>query len=101
MAPTSSGKQKNTAKGLSITALIVLIIFLLFSTNGLFRYYRLKQSLHTIRTANEELLKQNEQLAAEIERLKNDPEYLEEIARKHYGLIKKNEMIFNFKKKKR
>ena len=85
----------------SVIAFILVTAFLLFSTNGIFRYYRLKQSLETIRTANEKLRKENEILIEEIARIQNDPEYLEEVARKKFGLIKKNEMIFNFRKKRK
>lgn len=86
---------------MSVIAFILVFVFLLFSSNGIFRYYRLKQSLETIRTANEKLKKENAILLEEIARIQNDPEYLEEVARKKFGLIKKNEMIFNFRKKRR
>ena len=43
-----------------------------------------------------ELEKENHDLRAEIDGLLNDPEYLEEIARKEYGLLRKNERVFDF-----
>ena len=36
----------------------------------------------------------------EIDRLQNDPDYLEEKARKDYGMLKENETLYIFKKKK-
>ena len=99
----SDNQEKTTKRllSLSIIAFIIVSAFLVFSTNGIFRYYRLKKSLETIRAANEELRKENEELMAEIEKIQNDPEYLEEVARKKFGLIKKNELLFNFRKKRK
>ena len=93
-------KKNRLLINLSLVLLVLITAYLLFSENGVLRYYRLQQSLETVRLANEELRKQNEALQVEIEKLKNDPEYLEEIARKRFGLIQKNEMVFNFKKNK-
>lgn len=101
MVRTRTGKNNKRITTLCITSFVLLFIFIVFSPNGLLRYYRLQQSLKTVQAANEELRKQNEELRAEIDKLKNDPEYLEEVARKKFGLIKKNELIFNFKKKKK
>ena len=44
----------------------------------------------------EELMRSNEALKAEIERLKHDEAYLEQVAREKYGLLKKNERVFDF-----
>jgi len=46
---------------------------------------------------NKNLEQRNVQLRREIDRLQNDDAYLEELARKKYGLLKKNEMVFEFK----
>ncbi len=35
----------------------------------------------------------------EVERLQSDPAYLEDKARKEYGLLKDNELLYIFKKK--
>ena len=45
-----------------------------------------------------ELEKENNSLQAEIDGIQNDPEYLEEVARKEYGLLKKNERVYDFSK---
>jgi len=37
-------------------------------------------------------------IQAEIDGLQDDPEYLEEVARKEYGLLKKNERVYDFSK---
>ena len=99
--PAQSDRNKKRFISVSVIAFILVAAFLLFSTNGIFRYYRLKKNLETIRMANEELRQENQVLKEEIDKIQNDPEYLEEVARKKFGLIKKNELIFNFRKKRK
>ena len=48
------------------------------------------------RAENEALQKQNQKLSVEIKRLQQDEKYIEETARKKYGLLKKNEMVYEF-----
>ena len=43
------------------------------------------------------LQQRNLALAEEIERLKNDEAYLEHLAREKYGMLKKNEEIYELK----
>lgn len=42
---------------------------------------------------------ENEQLKREIEALKSDRRYLESIARKEFGLVRPNEIIYQFSTK--
>lgn len=43
---------------------------------------------------NQDLKQKNETMGREIYRLKQDPLYLEEVARKEFGLVKPDEIIF-------
>lgn len=47
------------------------------------------------------LEKSNKELEKEISRLRNDPAYLEEVARREHGLLKKNEYIYDFSQQKK
>ena len=38
----------------------------------------------------------NKKLKDEIDRLRNDREYIEDVARKEFDLVKKNEVIYKF-----
>ncbi|MCJ7539236.1 MAG: septum formation initiator family protein, partial [Desulfobacterales bacterium] len=49
---------------------------------------------------SDELKKKNISLYREIERLKNDPGYVEDVARKELGVIGKDDVIIKVKKKK-
>lgn len=47
------------------------------------------------------LERNNKELETEIKRLRNDPTYLEEVARREHGLLKKNEYIYDFSQQKK
>lgn len=70
--------------------------WIIFSPQGALRYYDLKKQITTVKNENRELKGKNLKLEQEIEKLKNDSAYLEEIARKEFGLVKKNEIVFTF-----
>jgi cell division protein FtsB len=56
----------------------------------------LAQKREVLIVSNQELNRKNEEMYREISRLKQDPIYLEEIARKEFGLVKPDEIIFFF-----
>jgi len=41
---------------------------------------------------------ENKILQGDIDKLLNDPEFLEEVARKEYNLLRKNEKVYDFSK---
>ncbi len=45
------------------------------------------------------LQKANKELQEEIDKLLGDPEYLEQVARKKYELLKPNEKVYDFTRK--
>jgi cell division protein FtsB len=78
--------------------LLVLISGFFFLTvhgyEGMRQIHQLAQKREGLIRDNQELNKKNEALYREITRLKQDPLYLEEVARKEFGLVKSNEIIF-------
>ena len=46
-----------------------------------------------------ELEKKNQALYRNIQRLKDDPEYIEDIARTELGMVGKDELVYQFRKK--
>jgi cell division protein FtsB len=61
---------------------------------GMRQIHQLAQKRESLIRDNQELNRKNETLYREITRLKQDPLYLEEVARKEFGLVKPNEIIF-------
>jgi cell division protein FtsB len=54
----------------------------------------LAQKRETLILFNQKLNMKNEEMFREISRLKHDPIYLEEVARREFGLVKPDEIIF-------
>ncbi len=82
---------------IGILAVIYLSITLIFGENGFVRYLKLKSNKAELQAKIKNIEKQNEEIKGQIEKLKKDPNTIEELAREQ-GLTKdKDEIIFNFK----
>jgi cell division protein FtsB len=79
---------------------LVLLWVLIAPKKSALHLVKAKQELEAIQVENKRLEEENDVLRKEIDRLKHDPTYFEEKARKEYGLLKKNEMLYKFDKKK-
>ena len=91
--------QKGTVRRLCILMGAAVLLWLLFAPGrGLFSLLRQRSALNELQQQTEKLQRENTELAKEIERLENDPAYLEEVARRDYGLLKKNEHVYDFSK---
>ena len=85
-----------------IAALVtVLTAWLAFSPYGAVRYYRVHREMRSVQADNQRISKENKELAKEIYRLKSDRAYQEAVARQNFGMIKKNEMVFDFSGEKK
>ena len=101
MSRTKTQKQLNHTERrllflVAILCLAVTSTWLSLHPNGILSYYILQKKLSTVRTENSQLKEENEKLRFKLKKIENDPSYLEEIARKDYDLLKKNEIIFEF-----
>ncbi len=77
-------------------AILFILFFTIFGERGLLRIYQLNREKQLMQKRLEELHAENDQLKRELEALKSDRRYLESIARKDFGLVKKNETIYQF-----
>jgi cell division protein FtsB len=103
-------KQEDTRqdkKVLWFLGALVLVFFLLWiffaPGRGLLHYLRLHKEMNALTEENSQLDERNTELSEDIKRLRSDDKYLEEVARKKHGLLKKDETVFEFeppKKKK-
>jgi cell division protein FtsB len=78
--------------------LLILTLGLLFlslqSYQGLQQIQSLAKKREIIIRDNQDLNRKNQAMYREINRLKQDPLYLEEVARKEFGLVRSDEIIF-------
>jgi cell division protein FtsB len=79
--------------GLAIVAVPVMI----FSPTGLDRLRGLREEKHRVEAEVAHLSLEIEELRAEVERIKHDPAAVEQVARDELGLVRKTEVVFQFK----
>lgn len=78
----------------AIIAIFSMFLMIIFGDKGLADLNMLKKSRDGIIEKNEILIQENISLYRSIERLKKDPEFIENVARQELGVIGKNEIIF-------
>lgn len=81
--------------------IIFILFFTVFGDKGLLRIYELRHDKSRIDTRLTEAKVENEKLKLEIVALKTDRRYLESIARKDLGLVRSNEVIYQFPQEKK
>jgi cell division protein FtsB len=81
--------------------LAFILFFTVFGDKGLLRIFELKQDKSKIETRLEDSRNENEKLKYEIVALKSDRRYIESIARKDFGLVRSNEVIYQFPSEKK
>ncbi|MCS7280058.1 MAG: septum formation initiator family protein [Desulfobacterota bacterium] len=75
-----------------------LLYVLIFGEDGLLTYLKLKKNLRDSTKRIAMLQEENKNMRMEIDRLRNDKEYLEDIVRKKYGLIREGEKVYRFER---
>lgn len=81
--------------------LAFILFFTFFGDKGLLRIFELKQDKNKIEARLADSRTDNEKLKREIVALKSDRRYLESIARKDFGLVRSNEVIYQFPQEKK
>jgi len=63
--------------------------------------FRIKEELKTLEEHNKQLKTENLALKKQIDQLKSNHRYLEDLARDELGLAKEDELIYELKKKQK
>ena len=82
-----------------ILAVTFILYFTIFGERGLLRIYHLNKEKQDVQQRLETLKGENLKLVREVDALKNDRRYLESIARRDFGMVRKNEIIYQFPQK--
>jgi len=73
------------------------ILWIIFAPGwGLYHYRQVHIQVEALTRENRSLIERNAELRKEIERLQQNDTYLEELARKKYGMLKENETIYEY-----
>jgi len=90
--------ERRLMKRVLILLAIAGILWLIFAPGrGFLSYREVRNQVETLVKENKALAERNAELRKEIERLQNDDAYLEELARRKYGMLKENETVYEYK----
>ena len=76
------------------------LFFIIFGDQGFIDLFQLQTEYHQLCQYSSGIEQENVNLHRLIKRLKYDPEYVERIARSEIGMIRKNETILKFSRRK-
>lgn len=80
--------------------ILIFLSFTVFGERGLLRIHHLNNEKEELQERTALVKLENDQLKREIEALKTDRRFLESLARKDFGYVRKNEIIYQFPIKK-
>jgi len=86
-------RKKRMLIFITVLFLVSLFFFIIFSEHGLVDLYSLKKEQDALVKKNEQLAAENLSLSVEIDRLENDPKFIENVARQELGMIAEDELI--------
>lgn len=81
----------------STFAILFLFFLIIFGDNGVIDLNHVKKERDNLTEENQFIQREITLLSTEINRLKNDPAYIEAIARQELGMIGNDEIILRFK----
>lgn len=92
-----SPNQENRYIKLVLALIVFAFLWVMFAPNtGFLSLLRQRSELKALQQETQGLVKENEELRKEVDRIKNDDAYLEEISRRDYNMVKENEILFDF-----
>lgn len=81
--------------------LTLLLGFALFGDNGVLRLIKAYHQKQHLQLQVEQLEQENRRLQAEIEALKKDPKAIERLARQELGMVREDEIVYQFPPQKK
>lgn len=86
--------RQNIALSLAALVMFSMLLFIIFGDNGFADLNVMKSGRDSLVIKNEVLLRKNLSLYHTIQRLKNDNEFIENVARQELGLVGRQELVF-------
>lgn len=97
-----TNREKKLLSYIGFFLAVLLLLWIVFAPNrGMLALHNSNQEIARLQAENRKLTEENKTLQEEISRLQEDPAYLEEKARKEFGMLKENEVLYIFKDKKK
>ncbi len=92
--------QRQFVRGVLFLIGFTLLIIFIFGDHGLFQLYKLKRERKQVQIHITQLRENREKLIAEKNRLENDLDYIEKLARERFKMAKTGEKVFKVIPKK-
>ena len=92
--------QRQFVRGVLFLIGVTLLIIFIFGDHGLFQLYKLKRERKQVQIHITQLRENREKLIAEKNRLENDLDYIEKLARERFKMAKTGEKVFKVIPKK-
>lgn len=92
--------QLKLALFLALLIISGYLVMIFIGDKGLRDLNAMKEELRTLKAENEVLQQENIEMHRKIQRLKEDPEFIENIAREKFKMIGKDEIVFKFREQR-
>ena len=90
---------ENPIKRYGLVVLASAVLFQVsFAEGGIYDFVKTKYKIRSTSVAIERMQKENEVLAKELDKLQKDDQYLEEVVRTKYGLVRDGEKVYRIEK---
>jgi cell division protein FtsB len=76
--------------------LFLIMLPIIFGDKGLIDYHKLKGKLASLKEDSNRIISENNALKEEIILLRSDLRYIENVARKELGMVKKKDIVYQF-----
>lgn len=86
-------KKQSIFISIAVALMLSLLFFIIFGEHGFIDLKALKAEKAQLNEKNDQLTQKNLSLSVEIDRLKHDPHYIENVARQELGMVGENELI--------
>jgi cell division protein FtsB len=90
-------------KPILYTSVVVILVALavdgIFGPHGFVATYRLRLQVQQAQRKAEQLTRENQQFASQVQQLKSNPSAIERVAREKMGLVKPGELVFKLQQK--
>jgi len=97
-----SSTRKKKLLRISVCVIVLTVLWVVFAPGrGIFFLHQQNKHLAELKAEQKRLSLENSKMEKDIQQLQNSKEYLEKVAREEHGMVKDNEIIFNFVKEKK
>jgi cell division protein FtsB len=86
-------RKQGVFLSIAVVLLFSLLFFIIFGEHGLIDLNTFKNERNQLAEKSEQLTLKNLSLSVEIDRLKHDPKYIENVARQELGMVGEDELI--------